>query len=79
MRPGRSLSTMTRSARKTASLMLWVTMRIVLHWKAVQAEQLQVQPLPGQGVQLAERLVHEQQPRPVDERPRQHHPLVHPA
>ena len=78
MRPGRSLSTRTRSARKTASAMLWVTMRIVCPCPAAGAA-LQVEPLAGQGVQLAERFVHEQQLRLVDERACQHHALVHPA
>ena len=48
MRPGRSLSTMMRSARNTASGMLCVTMNTVMACIAVYTQQLQVHALSGQ-------------------------------
>jgi hypothetical protein len=43
------------------------------------AEEFKVHLLPGQGVQRAERLVHEQQIGVQEERPAERHALGHPA
>ena len=59
-RPGRAESTTTRSARKIASCTEWVTRRIVAGVRVGDREQLEVEPLAGQLVEGAERLVEQQ-------------------
>ena len=78
-RPGRAPSTSTRSERNTASGELWVTNRIVVPGRLPDAQQLLVHVLAGDLVERAERLVHQQDLRPRDERPRDRDPLPHPA
>ena len=78
-RPGRGDSTMTRSATRIASGMLWVTMTIVVAGRSQRREQLEVEALAGQRVERAERLVEEQHLRLERERPGERDPLAHPA
>ena len=78
-RPGRGDSTTTRSASSTASEMLWVTTTTVVGGLRPEAEQLDVEALPGQRVERAERLVEEEHRRAQGERPRERHALAHPA
>ena len=58
-----AVRTTTRSARKTASGIEWVTSRIVVPVRCQTSEQHGVEPLAGQRVEGAERLVEEQRPR----------------
>ena len=63
MRPGRGENTTTRSARNTASAMLWVTNTTVLRVCQPDALQLDVHLVARQRIERAERLVHQQQRR----------------
>ena len=60
-RPGRGVITTTRSARKIASPMLWVTKTIVLLVSRPEPHQQQVHLVARERVERAERLVHQQQ------------------
>ena len=59
--------------------MLWVTMTIVRGRAIPEAEQLEVEPLAGQRVERAERLVEEQHRGLERERPGEGDPLARPA
>ncbi len=62
-RPGLAPSTTMRSAMKATSLMSWLTIRmleVVLILLRPDVEHLGAQALGGEGVDLAERLVHEE-------------------
>ena len=59
--------------------MLWVTSTIVVAVRAPEPQQLEVEPLAGQGVERAERLVEQQHPRLEGEGPGDRRPLAHPA
>ena len=78
-RPGRGDRTTTRSATRIASGMLWVTITIVVAGAFPEAQQLQVEPLAGQGVERAERLVEQQDLGLEGQRPGERHPLARPA
>ena len=78
-RPGRLDSTTTRSARRTASRTSWVTNR---HGEAALAPQpleLVVQHVARDGVERAERLVHQQHLGVLGQRPGQRGALAHAA
>ena len=77
--PGRGVSTSTRSARKTASLMECVTITTVFCRACQMRNNSTTHTLPGQGIQRAEGFVKQQQIRVVDERPSDGHALRHPA
>src|SRR6476661_4440796 len=70
MRPGLEASTRMRSDISTASSMLCVTSRI---------EEIGAQRLGGQHVECREGLVHQQQARMHDQRPREADALAHAA
>ena len=81
-RPGLVPSTRTRSASRTASSMLWVTMQIALVGNSSvgpQVHQLGAQVLRGQHVEGAERLVHQQGVGFDDQRAGEPDPLAHAA
>ena len=68
-----------RSPSFTASSMSWVTKTTVLRTSRLQAEELVLEALPRDGVDGAERLVHEQHVRVGAERPGHADPLPLPA
>ena len=78
-RPGRLLSTITRSPRRAASRTLWVTNSTVSVRSRADPLQLVVQQVAGHRVERAERLVHQQHVGVLGQRPGQRHPLAHAA
>ena len=79
MRPGRLVIRTTRSDRKTASAMSWVTNRAVLRLGAPDAQQLVLELLAGDRVEGAERLVQSSTDGSSDERAGEGGPLLHAA
>ncbi len=79
MEPGRSLMTITRSDRNTASGMLWVMSSTVFFEADPDALQLQVHVLARHRVQRAEGLVHQQHRGVVQQRPADRGALLHAA
>jgi len=71
--------TMTRSDRKTASSMLWVTKTTVLRVDCQMDCRSICRLRARQRVERSERLVHEQKRRVVNERAANRHPLAHSA
>ena len=59
-RPGRADITKTRSDRKTASAMLWVMKTMVLLGLQPDLLDQQVHLVAGEGIERAERLVHQE-------------------
>ena len=78
MRPGERVSTTTRSDRNTASSTLWVTNSTVLRSRS-QIRAARSACRCGLRVERAERLVHQQDARPVGERARDRDALLHAA
>ena len=68
-----------RSPIFTASSMSWVTNTIVLRTVVLEPQELVLQPRPGDGVDGAERLVHEQHGRVGGQRARDADALALPA
>ncbi len=71
--------TRTRSARKTASLMLWVTMTTAGRRRLQTRQQLDIHALPRQGIQGAKRFIEQHYARLMDQSTCQRHPLLHAA
>ena len=78
-RPGRADMTTTRSPRKTASEMLCVMSMMVLRLRLPDALQLEVHALARQGIERAERLVHQQDLRIARQRTADAGALLHAA
>ena len=77
--PGRGDITTTRSERNTASGIEWVTNTTAAPVSRADPDQLVLHPLAGHLVERAERLVHQQQPRALGQRPGDGDPLLHAA
>ena len=60
MVPGRWLKTITRSERRIASAIIWVTKMTVFLVSRPDAQQFQLHEIAGLRVQCGERLVHQQ-------------------
>src|ERR1700704_1259177 len=76
---GRRVMTSTRSARNTASRMLCVTNSAVLVYCCHKSSSRLIHLIARNGIERAERLVHQQELRVVDERPADRDALAHPA
>ena len=79
IRPGPGDITTTRSARKIASSIEWVTKSTVKPGARPDLQQLVLQLLAGHGVERAERLVHQHDLGVVGEHARDRDALLHAA
>ena len=79
MRAGPAVSTTTRVPRNTASVMPWVTKTMVFFASLPDAQELEIHLLARERVERAERLVHQDELRIVDERARDRGALLHAA
>ena len=76
-RPGRADRTTTRSARKTASGMLWVTMTMVAPRRSQSPSSSAIEPVTGERIERPERLVQEQHAGFQGQGPGEGDPLGH--
>ena len=79
MRAGRAVITTTRSASQTASRMLWVTNTTVFRLCCQMRKELGSHLFARHRVKGAERLVHHQHARVVNQRPADGGALLHAA
>ena len=79
LEPRPSRMTATRSERSIASSWSWVTRTTVIAERPLKLAELRTHRLAERPVERAERLVHQEDARVEDERPRERDPLLLPA